>query len=119
MKPLIKLFLEDHGKYIFGPGRARILRAVDNLGSLNKAARKQGMSYRWAWGRIRETEQSFGVTLLIADKESGKGNTKALTPEARELLEWFTSLESEMQNLAEEAWTKMPSWLRPKAETGS
>ena len=119
MKPLIKLFLEERGKYVFGPGRARLLRAVDKLGSLNKGAKELGMSYRWAWGRIRETEQSLGVALLMSDKGSGRGNTKILAPEARELLEWFTFLESEIQNLAEEARTKMPSWLRPKAETAT
>lgn len=117
MDPLIKLFLEDYGKYVFGPGRAELLRAVDALGSLNKAAQKQGMSYRWAWGRIREAEKALGVKLLMTDKELGKGNTKILTPEARELLEWFTALEKEMRSLAEEAQAKMPSCLCLQAGT--
>lgn len=117
MEPLSKLFLEEHGKYVFGPGRAELLRAVDTLGSLNKAAIHQGMSYRWAWGRIREAEKALGVTLLMPGPGPGKGNTKTLTPEAREILEWFTSLEKDMQCLAEEARRKMPSCIFPKLKT--
>ena len=119
MEPLIKLFLEERGKYVFGPGRAELLRAVAALGSLNKAAQEQGMSYRWAWGRIREAERALAVTLLMSDKEPGRGNTKILTPEAHELLEWFTALEKEMRRLSEEARATMPSWLCPKAKPGS
>ena len=119
MEPLSKLFLEEHGKYIFGPGRAELLRAVGVLGSLHKAAQQQGMSYRWAWGRIRETERALGVKLLMPDKEPGRGNTKVLTPEAHELLEWYSALEGEMRGLAEQAWTRMPGWLAPKAGTGA
>lgn len=117
MEPLVKLFLEEHGKYVFGPGRAELLRAVDTLGSLNKAALDQGMSYRWAWGRIREAEKALGVTLLMPGPGSGKGNTKILTPEAREILQWFTALEKDMQCIAEEAGRKMPSCLFPKLKT--
>ena len=111
MKLSIKLFIENNGKYIFGPGRAELLRAIDRLGSLSKAAQEQGMSYRWAWGRIKEAEKALGVRLLAPDTGSGKGNTKVLTAEARQLLEWFTSIEENMYDVAHQAKIKSFSLL--------
>ena len=111
MELSIKLFIEEQGKYIFGPGRAQLLRAVDALGSLSKASQEQGMSYRWAWGRIKEAEKTLGIKLLMPEAGSGKGNTKSLTAEARELLEWFSSIEEDLQALARKAHGRRPSFL--------
>lgn len=112
MEPSIKLFLEEHQKFIFGPGRAELLRSIDTLGSLKKAAEEQGMSYRWAWGRIREAEKALGIHLLMPDTRPGAGNIRVLTPEARELLEWFFALEEKIQAVAREARKSLPVFLK-------
>lgn len=111
-----KLYLEDGGAYIMGPGRAALLRAVDELGSLNKAARQQGMSYRWAWGRLKDAEKALGIPLLQASDRPGKGNTKALTPEARELLAWLSELETRIQDILDDARARQPSFLLPSGQ---
>jgi molybdate transport system regulatory protein len=41
-----KIWLERNGKVIFGQGRSILLRAIDECGSLNSAAKKLNMSYR-------------------------------------------------------------------------
>jgi molybdate transport system regulatory protein len=109
----LKLFLEDDERYIFGPGRAELLRSVAELGSLHKAARKLGMSYRWAWGRLHDTEKALGLSLLFQDKTAGKGNVKTLTAEAEELLAWFTAIQKELDVVLEKAAAMQPAFLRP------
>lgn len=115
MKLLSKLFIENNGKYIFGPGRAELLRAIDRLGSLSKAAQEQGMSYRWAWGRIKEAEKALGIRLLAPDTGAGRGNTKVLTAEAHQLLEWFTSIEDAMHDVMRQSKITRFSLLSDRA----
>lgn len=107
-----KLFLENNGNYVLGPGRLELLRSVAELGSLRKAAQKLGMSYRWAWGRLKDSEKSLGVSLLTGDS-GGKG--KVLTPAALELLGWFERTENALAALLAEADASSPDFLKQAA----
>jgi molybdate transport repressor ModE-like protein len=112
MKLSLKLFLEDNDSYVFGPGRAELLRSVVETGSLHKAAQKLGMSYRWAWGRLRNAEEALGIKLLSQDKTAGKGNVKTLTPEARELLAWFNAIQEDLDAVLEKKIAGQPPFLQ-------
>lgn len=93
MKLSAKLFIEKGSDYVLGPGRVALLRATAELGSLHQAAKRLGMSYRWAWGRLRDTEKALGVKLLTQDGPFRRGAPKILTPEAQALLAWYDRLE--------------------------
>lgn len=87
-----KIWLEKDGKVIFGHGREVLFQAIDECHSLNAAAKKLGMSYRAAWGRLRASEERLGVKFVESDAAK-KGMT--LTPAAKTLLEKFRRLERE------------------------
>jgi molybdate transport repressor ModE-like protein len=53
------------------PQVLRLVEAVHEGGSLAQAARKLGLSYRHAWGLIREADQAFGSPLIVMER--GKG----------------------------------------------
>jgi molybdate transport repressor ModE-like protein len=53
------------------PQVMRLVAAVHQGGSLSQAARTLGLSYRHAWGLIREADKSFGTPLI--SMERGKG----------------------------------------------
>ncbi|MDR2141897.1 MAG: LysR family transcriptional regulator [Deltaproteobacteria bacterium] len=93
---IAKIFLASEENYVLGPGRVALLRATESLGSLNKAAQAAGMSYRWAWGRLKDSEKALGVRLLAAKPAAGRGQPKALTPEGQELLDWYAAVESQV-----------------------
>ena len=97
MKLVAKIFLEDQHKLILGPGRMELLQATEELGSLHKAAQAIGMSYRWAWGRLKTAEKELGVPLLTQEGASGRGKAKTLSDEARELLRWYKDLEKRVE----------------------
>jgi molybdate transport system regulatory protein len=59
------LWFETHKGMFFGMGRVLLLQKVKELGSLNKAAKELGMSYRAAWGKIKATEEVLGKPLLV------------------------------------------------------
>lgn len=80
-----KIWLEnEEGKLIIGSGRIRILEAIREVGSMNKAAQKVGQPFRAVWGKIKATEERCGFPIV----ESDSGGTR-LTPEGLELLETF------------------------------
>ncbi|MBI1735244.1 MAG: LysR family transcriptional regulator [Candidatus Rokubacteria bacterium] len=70
----------------FGDGRASLLELIDELGSLQQAVARVGMSYRSAWGYLRELERAAGFALL--ERHAGRGPTAGtrLTPRGREFL---------------------------------
>ena len=112
MKLAAKIFLDDHQKLVLGPGRMELLRATESLGSLHKAAQAIGMSYRWAWGRLKTAEKELGVQLLTQEGTPGRGKAKILSAEARELIRWYSDLEKQVEDLLLENSAKSPGFLK-------
>lgn len=89
MEISLRLSVKHNGEHVYGDGRQAILIAVEQLGSLGKAAASLNMSYRAAWGKIKTTEQRLGFKLLES-KIGGKGGGGAvLTAEAKDLVEKY------------------------------
>jgi molybdate transport system regulatory protein len=87
-----KVWLEIQGRPVLGPGRREILRAVDEQGSISKAARSLNITYRKAWGQIKAMEEQLGLS-VVQKQTGGKGGGGArLTPEARDLLSKYARL---------------------------
>ena len=59
-----KFWLTIGPRTLFGDGKADLLEAVDRLGSLRSAAQDMGMSYRHAWGLLRELDAAAGFAFL-------------------------------------------------------
>ena len=97
MKIRTKVWLDDdRDEVIFGSGRARMLEAIDRLGSMNKAAKEMKMSYRALWGRIRSTEERMGAKILTTSPGGGKKCGSTLTPTGKRLLEKYKLLKEKV-----------------------
>lgn len=113
----VHLWLETDGHMLFGLGRVQLLELVERLGSLNRAAKALGMSYRAAWGRIKSTEEALGEPLLA--KASGRKGYE-LTPLARTLLAEFAQWHREVEAYAlKRARERMPWKVQPFAEAAT
>jgi molybdate transport system regulatory protein len=84
-----RLWLERDGDLVFGPGAFELLRRVEQMGSLNKAAKSMAMSYSKAWRVVSEVEERLGVSLFDRRIGGPGGGGSSLTDEARSLLERF------------------------------
>src|SRR5262249_3527855 len=60
LAPRVKVWVIVGGSVKFGRGRADLLEAVAETGSLQKAVARFGMSYRSAWGYFQELERAAG-----------------------------------------------------------
>jgi molybdate transport system regulatory protein len=81
-----KIWVELDARPVFGDGKARLLQAVAETGSIRAAAQRLRMSYRAAWGRLREMERRLGAPLAVRRAGGLKGGGSQLTPFGTELL---------------------------------
>lgn len=88
MKVRYKVWLEDE-KLVFGDGIASVLEMIEELGSINQAAVRLKMSYRQAWGQIKETEERLGIKLLDTKVGGESGGGAQLTEEARNIMQKY------------------------------
>lgn len=79
-------FCDDNGEKFFGEGPYRLLRGVEELGSLRSAASNMGMGYTKAFHIIKRAEEEFGFPLTQRKIGGRGGGGSMLTPEAKELL---------------------------------
>ncbi|MEZ0329498.1 MAG: LysR family transcriptional regulator [Dissulfuribacterales bacterium] len=105
-----KIWIEDRqGKAVFGPGRYRILEAVDRLHSLQAAAKELKMSYRAVWCRIRLSEERLGKPLITKE---GRGSR--LTPFAREIMTAFQTIQGQIRGESDTAFASFMLHLLKK-----
>ena len=82
----LKVWVVFQGRVKFGDGRAQLLELIDELGSLKKAVARLGMSYRNAWGYLRELEQAAGFRILERGPGGGRASGTRLTRRGRQFL---------------------------------
>jgi molybdate transport system regulatory protein len=73
----------------------RLLDAVRRTGTIRSAAEEMGLSYRKAWGDIRQAEKFTGFPLLEKIRGGKDGGLSRLTPDAIELVDAFAHLRQE------------------------
>ena len=83
-----KFWLTLGPRTLFGDGKAQLLEAVDELGSLRSAAQSMGMSYRHAWGLLRELDQAAGFAFL-EHNDTGPRTRLRLTQDGRRFLKAY------------------------------
>lgn len=86
MQPRTKFWVERDGRIVLSDYRARLLRLIDETGSLADAASALGLSYRRAWGKLREIEGNLGVRLVESAAGGAGGGGSRLTDAGRRYL---------------------------------
>jgi len=86
---MFKVRINPHWEITRGDGQLldtsvllSLLRAIDDSGSIARAAQQVGLSYRYAWGLLRQSEEVFGCSLM----QTGRGRGTRLSPLAEKLI---------------------------------
>ncbi|MGD0958277.1 MAG: winged helix-turn-helix domain-containing protein [Methylomonas sp.] len=69
-----------------GPGKAELLQAIADTGSISAAGRSMRMSYRRAWLLVDVMNRSFKQPLVETSKSGKKGRGAGLTPFGKQVL---------------------------------
>ena len=87
MKAVTKItILDDNGKKFFGEGPARLLRGVEETGSLRAAAMSMDMAYTKALKLIHNAETALGFALVRRSAGGKDGGGSFLTEGGKEWL---------------------------------
>jgi molybdate transport system regulatory protein len=98
-----KIWIEnEEGKLVIGSGRVKILEAILEVGSMNKAARKLRQPFRAVWGKIKSTEERCGFKIV---ESSSAGTT--LTPEGFELLHSYNKFRRRCESFVNEQFDEV------------
>jgi molybdate transport system regulatory protein len=101
MRPRLKVWVIVGDRVKFGDGRADLLDLIVELGSLQKAVARLGMSYRAAWGYFRELERAAGFELLERHPGGGAEGGTRLTREGRRFLDRYRRFRRGLDALVE------------------
>lgn len=72
-----------------GPGKADLLAAIEETGSISAAARRMRMSYRRAWLLVHTMNECFASPLVEAEKGGASRGGARLTTAGRKVLELY------------------------------
>lgn len=104
LHPHVKLWLERDGRLALSDFRMRLLEHVAETGSLARAAGRMHLSYRRAWGKIKELEENLGVDLVASESGGAGGGHTSLTPEGRRLLAAYQTFQRRVDEAMREAF---------------
>ena len=76
-----------------GPGKADLLEAIANSGSIAEAARSMDMSYRKAWALVRALNEAFALPLVETRKGGLAGGSATLTKAGQQTLNLYRQME--------------------------
>lgn len=83
------IFLDEQGRKFFGEGPYRLLRGVEETGSLRGSAAEMGMAYTKALKLLKNAEAALGFPLTARAVGGKDGGGSRLTTEGKEWLETY------------------------------
>jgi molybdate transport system regulatory protein len=99
--PVLSLRIDFEGGGRLGPGKARLLEAIAEAGSISAGARAMGMSYKRAWDLVEETGRLAGAPVVETRAGGPQGGGARLTPAGEALLATFRAIEKAAAEAAE------------------
>ena len=99
MEPRFNVWIEHNGVVVLSEWRVKLLEAIDQTGSISRAAEKMKVTYHRAWEKLHEMEEGLGYKLVDAQVGGAGGGGAELTLQGRELMKKFRIFD---QGLSEE-----------------
>ena len=87
-----------------GPGKVALLEEIDRSGSISKAARKLGLSYRRAWTLVDTMNKNFKSCLVTGSAGGKKGGGASLTPLGSKVAKTYRAMEAQAEKALQENW---------------
>jgi len=91
---------------VFGDGKWRLLKAIDNKGSLNAASKSLRISYRKAWGDLKKAQEALGVSLVEKQRGGMLGGKTTLTSRGKKWVKAYTRFRSDIEKEVAKAYKR-------------
>lgn len=100
-----------------GPGKAALLEAVNQTGSISGAAREMGMSYRRAWKLIEAMNFDFKLPLVITNAGGSGGGGARVTAAGFDALKRYRSMEEKAGQAVRKEIYEFSELLQPAVKS--
>lgn len=97
-----RLWISGKRGTFIGSGRVSLLRAIEQHGSITKAANSMNMSYRKAWEQINAMNIEAEKPLVIRQSGGVGGGGTIVTPEGKRMIENFNTLNNKCSAFLEQ-----------------
>jgi molybdate transport system regulatory protein len=83
----------------FGPGRVELLEHIEETGSIMKAAKAMGMSYKKAWAMVDHMNTYGQKPYVITHKGGQQGGGTELTETGKKVILAYKKLNARLQEI--------------------
>jgi len=102
----LKVWLVEDDRFIVSDGRATLLRKIREHGSMSKAAKEMGMSYRHAWEVLQRISENAGGDVVSSTRGGREGGVTKLTQLGERILTEFDNKAGALTGQLENGWRK-------------
>jgi len=100
-----RIWIEVDNKVLLGEGRVRLLKAIEETGSLSKAARSIQISYKKAWTMVDSVNKSAKKPVTESSTGGKGGGGATLTEYGKKLIQVF-------EDINKNCWTHLDSEIK-------
>lgn len=104
------VFLSTGSEQSFSASQIALLQAIDHCGSISKAAKEVGISYKTAWDRIDAMNNLSNTPLATRSAGGAHGGGTVLTAFGKQIVEGFLALQEEHTAFVEQLGHKLHSF---------
>ncbi len=94
------LALHSEGRFLVGRERVKLLEKVAELGSIAKAAKATGFSYKTAWDSVNAVNNLLPTPAFLTRPGGRTGGGAEVTEEGRRLIATFHRLEEKLSRIS-------------------
>ncbi|HNQ67595.1 MAG TPA: LysR family transcriptional regulator [Bacteroidales bacterium] len=112
-----KIWLETEERIgVFGDGKWRLLKAIDETGCLNSAMKKLGLSYRKTWDNLIKIEETLGFKIVEKQRGGASGGKTVLTKEGKIIVDAFDKFHVKYDSLITKALDEILIEIKEKLQ---
>jgi molybdate transport system regulatory protein len=98
-----------------GPGKADVLQAIAETGSIAEAGRRLGMSYQRVWALVRAMNRDFIEPLVLTQRGGAAGGGAGLTALGSKVLTTYRAIERDAERAVARRLPQLLALIRPEA----
>ena len=91
----------------FGPGPYRLLKIVEETGSVREACNEMGLSYSKAWKILNRMEDEMGRNMVIRSRGGTTGGHTVVTDFGKEYMKVYEQFNQSVQEFAREEMDRL------------
>ncbi len=110
-----KIWMADEKESgILGDGKWKMLKLIEEKGSMKAACEEMGYTYRRTWGNLRKIEDFFGFPLLEKHRGGAERGRTVLSEEGKRLVRAFDTFHQSLDEHIQRGFEKFMEELNRK-----